>query len=325
MAKKVTEDFKNKRANAFVNVTKENSQIVKYYIDDIMKYRQTTEEEELLIIEKIMFGREAEAELAESKNIDSEYKKILEGIIADAENAKNEFITRNQRFVYTIAKQYAQDDNLLPDLISEGNIGFKISLDKYEPSKGAKICTLANWYITRSISEYIKRYTKSVVKTNNTKYETAIKRETELFMAKEERMPMASELVDIIKEKYNMDIKDESDVYDLCISSINCCYDDEDKHAFENSQLFSSHTSVGSEDVYDENQVYATEVLNQLLSNLDERTQYIVSHINGLCGAKFMTAEEIGFELGIGSERVRQIAKNAVKKMQNYASQVKSF
>ena len=77
-------------------------------------------------------------------------KKMREG----DESAREKLTTANLRFVYAVAKRYANSDNLL-DLVQEGNTGLITALSAFDPEKGTRFLSCAVWYITRSILAHI--------------------------------------------------------------------------------------------------------------------------------------------------------------------------
>ena len=87
-------------------------------------------------------SREKERELA---------LKIKEG----DEDALNELVTANLKYVVTVAKQFAWCGLPVYDLVSEGNIGLMTAAKKFDPSKGTKFITYARWWITQAIKSYI--------------------------------------------------------------------------------------------------------------------------------------------------------------------------
>src|SRR5205807_2658785 len=77
-------------------------------------------------------------------------------------NARTLMINSNLRLVVTIAKDYANRGLPLLDVIAEGNIGLMTAVDRFEPSKGAKLSTYAAWWIRQSIKRALSNQSKTI-------------------------------------------------------------------------------------------------------------------------------------------------------------------
>ena len=185
-------------------------QTINAYLKDINRYKVLTAAEE--------------AELV---------KKMREG----DESAREKLATANLRFVYAVAKRYANSDNLL-DLVQEGNTGLLTALNAFDPEKGTRFLSCAVWYITRSILAHINGDNALIRKTNNTKTVYKIPKIKEKFYAENNRYPDTDELAAILEADYDLKIKDKTDLLDVSTTSISTCFDDEDARAFENTPYF---------------------------------------------------------------------------------------
>ena len=127
------------------------------------------------------------------------------------------------------------------------------------------------------------------------------------------------EISAILEAEYGVKIKDKTDLLDISTTSINTCYDDEDSRAFENTPYFTEKTSVENEFQDEVENEYNSAVSGALMSVLTEREQTIVKMAFGIGYNKEFTNAEIGEDLGMSSERVRQLKNGAIKKMQQTA------
>ena len=243
----------------------------------------------------------------------AEEKALFERIRKGDESAREEIINHNQRFVFAVAKTYASDERVL-DLVNEGNIGLITAIDTYDETKGTRFLSYAVWYIRRSINAYIINDEMLIQKTNNTKTIYHVNKIRTKFFSEHGRYPVESELLDILEEK-GIKIKDPNDLYDLKLNSISTTYDDEDSNAFENSPMFTSKTSVKNDYEYDVDSDYKAALSGALMSVLDEREKEVICYAFGIGHVKEYTNMEIGHELGMSGERVRQIKNEALKKM----------
>lgn len=241
-------------------------------------------------------------------------KKMREG----DESAREKLATANLRFVYAVAKRYANNDNLL-DLVQEGNTGLITALSAFDPEKGTRFLSCAVWYITRSILAHINGENTLIRKTNNTKTVYKIPKIKEKFYAENNRYPDTDELAAILEVDYGLKIKDKTDLLDVSTTSISTCFDDEDARAFENTPYFTEKTAVDNDYLPEMDKEFNSVVSGTLMSSLTEREQTIIKMAFGIGYNKEYTNAEIADEIGMSSERVRQLKNGAIEKMRKLA------
>lgn len=95
------------------------------------------------------------SDIKKFKTADEEYDCALRALNGD-DKARQDLITRNLRFVISVAKQYQSNNAPLEELINEGNVGLVEAADKFDPTKGFKFISYAVWYVRRSINDYLK-------------------------------------------------------------------------------------------------------------------------------------------------------------------------
>ena len=205
------------------------------------------------------------------------------------------------------------------DLVNEGNIGLIQALDAFDETKGTRFLSCAIWYIRRQINGYLNSDNLLIRKTNNTKTVYKLSKIKEKFFAEHNRYPEVDEIADILENEYGLKIKDKTDLLDINTLSISTCFDDEDARAFENSPYFSEKTAVDSEYIAEMDQEFNSVVSGTLLSTLSERERTIILMSFGIGYNKEYTNAEIAEEVGMSSERVRQLKKTAIEKMQKLA------
>ena len=261
------------------------------YLKEINKYKVLTAAEEAELVERMRNGDE---------------------------NAKGLLVASNQRFVYAVAKRYGNEDNVL-DLVNEGNIGLLQAVETFNPEKGNRFLSYAIWYIRREINAYLNNDNLLIRKTNNTKTVYKIAKIKEKFYAEHNRYPDVDELAAIMESEYGLKIKDKTDLLDINTVSINTCFDDEDARAFENTPYFTDKTAVENEYLGEMDTEHNSSVSGILMSSLTEREQTVVRMAFGIGYNKEYTNAEIGEELGMSSERARQLKNGAIEKMHKLA------
>ena len=266
-------------------------QTINAYLKDINRYKvlSATEEAELV-------------------------KRMREG----DESAREKLVTANLRFVYAVAKRYANSDNLL-DLVQEGNTGLLTALNAFDPEKGTRFLSCAVWYITRSILAHINGDNALIRKTNNTKTVYKIPKIKEKFYTENNRYPDMDELAAILEADYGLKIKDKADLLDVSTTSITTCFDDEDARAFENTPYFTEKTAVDNDYLPEMDKEFNSVVSGTLMSSLTERERTIVKMAFGIGYNKEYTNAEIADEIGMSSERVRQLKNESIEKMRKLA------
>lgn len=241
-------------------------------------------------------------------------KRMREG----DESAREKLVTANLRFVYAVAKRYANSDNLL-DLVQEGNTGLLTALNAFDPEKGTRFLSCAVWYITRSILAHINGDNALIRKTNNTKTVYKIPKIKEKFYTENNRYPDMDELAAILEADYGLKIKDKTDLLDVSTTSITTCFDDEDARAFENTPYFTEKTAVDNDYLPEMDKEFNSVVSGTLMSSLTERERTIVKMAFGIGYNKEYTNAEIADEIGMSSERVRQLKNESIEKMRKLA------
>ena len=264
------------------------------YLSDIRKYKVLTPEEEVELFERIGDGDES---------------------------AKARIVESNQRFVYSLAKIYSKNDDEVLDYVNEGNIGLMTAIDTFDVTKGMKFITYSVWYIRRSMNYYLSTMNSLVAKSNNMKYGKKIEYIKQECMCKNGYEPTYDEIVDMMKEKYNLDIKDICDVYDLNISSINQQLDDD--YTIEDNSEFNEVTSSVNAYETESDKTYNNELVGNILSTLTEKQQDIIRMSFGIGYDRSFTAEEIGDKYEMDEMTVNQLKNNIIKYLKQNRSEYK--
>lgn len=272
-----------------------HSDIVQTFLKDINKYDILNADEEIEVIERI-------------KNGDLK--------------ARNELVEKNQRIIFSLAKKYNHVGTGVLDLVNEANIGFIKAIDEFDSTRGVRFNSFAIWYMRRELNEFVMNEDKLIKKSNYRKTSYKINKIKNKFFSENGRYPNEDEIIDILKREYDMDIKCYEDMYDLVTKSINMTYNDDDKHAFENSQLFQSKTTIENEANDSIHNEHLSVILNSAMERLSAREREVIKMCFGIGYDYEMTFDDIAEYFDISAERVRQLKKMALQKMQRYIPQV---
>ena len=270
----------------------ERTETLTRYYEDIRKYDVMSEEKEVEMFNLFKNGNKQEQEYA-----------------------KNFIINANQRFVVAMAKRFATNENIL-DLISEGNIGLIEAMKDFDVTKGNKFITFAVWYVRRAINNYCINYGNLVKKTNLSKTYHVIAQATNKFIQTEYRQPTLEELLEIVNKEHKADIKSIEDIIDTKISSIDEGFNSEDDDAvFGEMSLYNSYSSSFNEYEKISNDDFNNKLISSMLGNLPEREKTIIKMVFGIGYYREYELQEIAEELGLTTERVRQIKNSVIQEI----------
>jgi RNA polymerase primary sigma factor len=233
-------------------------------------------------------------------------KKIKKGDTA----ARERMINANLRLVVTIARDYANLGLPLLDLISEGNLGLTKAVERFEPTKGAKLSTYAMWWIKQSIKRALANQSKTIRVPVHLNDKIAKVRRVSLQMSEElGREPTDDEL----GQEIGIDSDKITRLKSVGIrpASLDAPISDNDSTEFA-EVIGDDEAQTPFELLRDKNLLGEVE---GLLEVLDPRERKIISQRFGLDGGKPKTLEDVGEDFGITRERIRQIQNIALAKL----------
>ena len=257
----------------------ESNELLTQYFKSIAKYPVYNSEEQIELARKI-------------KNGDEE--------------AREKLITSNLRFVITCAKKYVGQGVPLIDLINSGNEGLILAIKHYDPDRGYHFISFAVWYIRREIIRALYNTGRTIRYpiTYITKI-AKVKKAYDDFIAKNQRVPTDEELIkltNLTQKQYNSVIMDKS----YC-QSMDAPITEDGKTSVEDTL---------AEDPKPFSDVFTKDTINNALKILNAREYKVISEFYGLDGHAERTIKDIAKELNLGDERIRQIRKAAIKKLE---------
>jgi RNA polymerase primary sigma factor len=239
-------------------------------------------------------------------------KKIKNGDAA----ARDRMINANLRLVVTIARDYANLGLPLLDLISEGNIGLTKAVERFEPTKGAKLSTYAMWWIKQSIKRALANQSKTIRLPVHLADKVAKVRRVSLQMSDElGREPTDDEL----GEEIGIDSDKITRIKSVGIRPASLDAPIADNDSTEFGEVIGDDTAQTPFELLRDKNLLGE--VDGLLEVLDPRERKIISQRFGLDGAEPKTLEDVGKDFGITRERIRQLQNVALAKLRRALTQ----
>jgi RNA polymerase primary sigma factor len=235
---------------------------------------------------------------------------IARRVRAGDEEAMQELVKRNLRFVISVAKKYQNRGMALTDLIGEGNVGLLTAARKFDPDQGVKFISYAVWWIRQAILASLARQGRTVrVPLNRTADLSRIIRTAETLRQELRREPTPEELA--AATGLSLDVVQSLAALNTADVRLDAPLDPEGERSL-------IERFVADEQGDAEGQAmdrFLSEEIDRALRTLAPRDAKVVRLYFGLDGGREHTLEEIGGMLGVTRERVRQLRDRALKRL----------
>jgi|TARA_B100000035_G_scaffold253314_1_gene222689 RNA polymerase primary sigma factor len=252
------------------------------------------------------------SEIENTEPLDTEEEIRLAKLVRKGDKeALNKLINANLKFVVSVANKYRVTGIPLEDLINEGNIGLIKAAYRFDETRGFKFISYAVWWIRQSILQFIADQGRVVrLPANVANAVIKMKRRTEELEQSLERMPTLGELAEVM-EITKQEAEELVQFNTRSLSTDQPVGDDEKT---------SLRDLLKSKDSRPEAQIMKkslTEEIKRVLNTIPEREAMIIEYYFGIDMDRPLTLEEIGDQLGLTRERVRQLKERAIKRLQH--------
>ena len=262
------------------------NEILSMYLKDINKIPLLTREEEDTLTRKAITGDK---------------------------DARDKLVKANLRFVVNVAKKYQNQGLPLDDLISEGNIGLMNAIKKYDPDKGFHFISYAVWWIRQSILKAICEKSRMIrLPLNRANELVQIEKIKKKYLTLNGEDPEENEIARVL----NMDVSDVSNLINISRDMVSLetpVYMEKDSanigDFIEDKDYISPDDIVITQSLKDD--------IKSALKTLTDKEAKIIEYRFGLNDQRPMSLKEIGDRYNLTKERIRQIEKKAIKRLQH--------
>ena len=281
---------------------------VRLYLQEIGRVELLTIDEERRLARLVGDGVVAAGLIDSGIDDDAERRRLLR-TVHKGERARSELTQANLRLVVSIAKRYSNRGVQLLDLIQEGNLGLMRAVEKFDHTKGFKFSTYATWWIRQAITRCLADQSRTIrIPVHMVEHLNRLQRVRRDMVQELQREPTGEELA----ERLHLDV---DRVWELLRWSLDLLSLDSPVGEGDDSDLgdFVPDRDPGPATRVEEDDLHQR--VGEVLGSLGEREQEIIRLRFGIGLERPRTLEEVGAELGVTRERIRQIEAKALARL----------
>ncbi len=235
------------------------------------------------------------------------------------EAAKRRLIECNLRLVMSITRNYVNSGVPLLDLIQEGNLGLIRAVEKFDYTMGFKLSTYATWWIRQAVTRAIADQGRTIrLPVHVVEQVRRVTRARRVLTQKLNRDPLPEE----IAAESGLEPKRVRELLDLVEDPVSLETPVGDGDSMYADMLEDPNAPQPHEELAE---LLRGSELEEALNHLNDRMRHVVELRFGLTGEKPRTLEQVGAELGVTRERVRQLESRALREIQAAAPGLKLY
>lgn len=277
-----------KQFKVTASITKRENESFKQFLKDVSNIPMLTPEEETILTLKSSKGDK---------------------------QAIDRLVQANLRFVISVAKKYATEQIPLEDLVNEGNIGLILAAEKYSPENGVKFISYAVWWIRKIIMEHITKYGKMVrIPANKV---NSLSKLNQMISELEQKNGRQVDIHEVVNEFGNEIPSDDFLFLDVLttyhMDSLDREVSHDDGGGTSLGDLLSDSSAKSTDHLLNNSDL--KQEISKLLCTLKPRDKRVMEALFGLDGNIPMGLKEVGEEVGVTREMVRQIKEKSLRKL----------
>ncbi len=288
---------------------------VRLYLREIGRVPLLTGNQEVTLAQALEVGNQARERLIfleDQGGMTSAEQRVLEKRVRDGDRAREALTNSNLRLVVSIAKRYAGRGMGLLDLVQEGNLGLMRAVERFDHSKGFKFSTYATWWIRQAITRAIADQARTIrIPVHMIDIIQKVNRAQREMLQELGREPTIEEVgvrTDLTAEKVREIIRLAYDPISL------------------ESPVGEDDGSVLGDFIEDQSAIapgdaamtsLLRDAVDMALADLNEREREVMRRRFGLDDGQVRTLEQVGKELMVTRERIRQIETKTLAKLRH--------
>ena len=252
------------------------------------------------------------SEIEKTRPLDpSEEIRLTKLVKKGDRKALNTIIESNLKFVVSVANKYRVTGIPLEDLINEGNIGLVKSAFRFDETRGFKFISYAVWWIRQSILQFIADQGRVVrLPANIANSMTKMKKNSEKLENALERLPTMGEIAELME----ISEKEADKLVQFNARSLSTDHPLGEDDKMSMKDLLQSEDSDPDLELMEDS---LSKEIKTILKTIPNREAYILEKYFGINLDRPFTLEEIGDELSLTRERIRQLKERAIKRLKS--------